>query len=68
MGSGVDPQTEYHSVVYYHEDKPRWFETLKVAVSIEEFKGCHLRFIFKHRLVIAYSILFFHVESIYLDA
>lgn len=49
LGNGIEPQTEYRSVVYYHEDKPRWCETLKIVVSTEEFKGCHLKFIFKHR-------------------
>ncbi|XP_065221520.1 dedicator of cytokinesis protein 2 isoform X3 [Planococcus citri] len=49
LGSGIEPQTEYHSVVYYHEDKPKWYETLRVVVAIEDFKGCHLKFLFKHR-------------------
>ncbi|XP_046384567.1 dedicator of cytokinesis protein 1 isoform X4 [Ischnura elegans] len=49
MGGGVDPLNEYHSVIYYHEDKPRWQETFKAAIPIEEFKGSHLKFTFKHR-------------------
>lgn len=40
---------EYRSVIYYHEDKPQWFETFKVAIPIEEFKTSHLKFYFKHR-------------------
>ncbi|GAB6025462.1 Dedicator of cytokinesis protein 5 [Chamberlinius hualienensis] len=49
IGSGIDPRNEYCSVVYYHEDKPKWCETIRVAVDIEEFRSCHLLFSFKHR-------------------
>ncbi|XP_023708307.1 dedicator of cytokinesis protein 1 isoform X4 [Cryptotermes secundus] len=49
LGGGVEMINEYRSVIYYHEDKPRWFEIFKVAVPIEEFKGSHLKFMFKHR-------------------
>ncbi|ESO92727.1 hypothetical protein LOTGIDRAFT_232874 [Lottia gigantea] len=50
-GSGDSMSGEYKSVVYYHEDKPKWFETLKVTISSteEEFRGLHLKFLFKHR-------------------
>jgi len=49
LGSGVAPQDEYRSVVYYHEDKPRWCETFKIAIPIDEFYHSHLKFTFKHR-------------------
>ncbi|XP_052772351.1 dedicator of cytokinesis protein 1-like isoform X4 [Mya arenaria] len=42
--------TEYKTLIYYHEDKPKWYETVKVAVSTEaEFRGLHLKFLFKHK-------------------
>ncbi|XP_050483579.1 dedicator of cytokinesis protein 1 isoform X4 [Bombus huntii] len=49
LGGGALPIDEYHSVIYYHEDKPRWCETFKIAIPIEEFKQAHLKFTFKHR-------------------
>ncbi|XP_071089559.1 dedicator of cytokinesis protein 1-like isoform X4 [Haliotis cracherodii] len=49
-GCGDSMMSEYKSMVYYHEDKPKWFEFVKVAISTdEEFKGLHLKFLFKHR-------------------
>lgn len=36
-------------MIYYHEDKPQWHETFKIAIGIDEFKTSHLRFTFKHR-------------------
>ncbi|KRG01267.1 dedicator of cytokinesis protein 1 isoform X1 [Drosophila mojavensis] len=49
IGAGHPPIDEYKSVVYYHDDKPKWQETFKIHVPIEEFKQCHLRFTLKHR-------------------
>lgn len=49
MGAGSSPLSEYKSVIYYHDDKPKWNETFKIELPIEEFKNCHLRFTFKHR-------------------
>ncbi|CAH1782976.1 unnamed protein product [Owenia fusiformis] len=49
VGGGSELLTEYRSVVYYHEDKPRWYETVKVSITIEEFYKSHLKFTFKHR-------------------
>lgn len=49
LGAGASYLDEYKSVIYYHEDKPKWNETFKIQVPIEEFKLCHLKFTFKHR-------------------
>lgn len=49
IGAGHPPIDEYKSVVYYHDDKPKWQETFKIHVPIEDFKQCHLRFVLKHR-------------------
>nr|XP_022344054.1 dedicator of cytokinesis protein 1-like isoform X2 [Crassostrea virginica] len=49
-GCGGEMMSAYKSLIYYHEDKPKWQETVKVAISTEEeFKGLHLKFTFKHR-------------------
>lgn len=48
-GGGASMTSEYHSVIYYHDDKPKWNETFKINVPIEEFIKCHLKFMFKHR-------------------
>lgn len=34
IGSGLNPIDEYKSVVYYHDDKPKWLETFKVCLKI----------------------------------
>ncbi|XP_055851030.1 dedicator of cytokinesis protein 1 isoform X1 [Episyrphus balteatus] len=49
IGAGHGPVDEYKSVVYYHDDKPKWLETFKIHVPIDEFKQCHLKFLYKHR-------------------
>lgn len=49
QGGGAAMTNEYHSVIYYHDDKPIWNETFKINVPIEEFIKCHLKFTFKHR-------------------
>ncbi|KAL3864490.1 hypothetical protein ACJMK2_006169 [Sinanodonta woodiana] len=48
-GNG-EGESSYRSLIYYHEDKPKWFEIAKVSLSTEvEFKGLHLKFLFKHK-------------------
>lgn len=49
LGAGASMLSEYKSVIYYHDDKPKWNETFKIELPIEEFKNCHLKFTFKHR-------------------
>jgi hypothetical protein len=50
-GNGTAPVSQYKSVVYYHNDKPRWNEYFRISLpmSIEEFSTAHVKFTFKHR-------------------
>ncbi|KAJ0170985.1 hypothetical protein K1T71_013757, partial [Dendrolimus kikuchii] len=49
IGAGVPLVKEYTSIVYYHDDRPRWQEVFKVCLNIEEFKEAHLVFLCRHR-------------------
>ncbi|NXC83571.1 DOCK1 protein, partial [Cercotrichas coryphoeus] len=45
-GAGDEAISEYKSVIYYQVKQPRWFETVKVAIPIEDVNRSHLRLFF----------------------
>ncbi|XP_036388838.1 dedicator of cytokinesis protein 3-like isoform X2 [Megalops cyprinoides] len=48
LGAGEPSISQHHSFVLYHNNSPRWSETLKLSVPIERFRGSHLRFELRH--------------------
>ncbi|XP_068625429.1 dedicator of cytokinesis protein 1 [Battus philenor] len=49
IGANLPLVDEYTSLVYYHEDRPRWQEVFKVCLNIEDFKEAHIVFLCRHR-------------------
>lgn len=48
FGSGEPPADEFHSFVLYHNNSPRWAELLKLPIPVDNFRGAHIRFEFRH--------------------
>ena len=49
MSAGGQPGCRlYNSMILYHNNSPRWNETLRLAVPIDCFTGSHLRLEFSH--------------------
>ncbi|XP_077459447.1 dedicator of cytokinesis protein 3-like isoform X1 [Stigmatopora argus] len=47
-GSGEPDVGEHRSLVLYHNNGPRWSESVKLALPVDRFRGSHLRFEFRH--------------------
>lgn len=47
-GSGLQPCSEYFSVIYYHSNTPEWNETIKLVIPPAHYSKAHLRFNFRH--------------------
>uniref|UniRef100_A0A671Y8T4 Dedicator of cytokinesis 4b n=1 Tax=Sparus aurata TaxID=8175 RepID=A0A671Y8T4_SPAAU len=46
--SGEPGADEYHSLVLYHNNSPRWAEQIKLPIPVDMFRGSHVRFEFRH--------------------
>uniref|UniRef100_A0A671YCI6 Dedicator of cytokinesis 4b n=1 Tax=Sparus aurata TaxID=8175 RepID=A0A671YCI6_SPAAU len=47
-GAGEPGADEYHSLVLYHNNSPRWAEQIKLPIPVDMFRGSHVRFEFRH--------------------
>uniref|UniRef100_A0A8C9TLU3 Dedicator of cytokinesis 3 n=1 Tax=Scleropages formosus TaxID=113540 RepID=A0A8C9TLU3_SCLFO len=48
LGAGEPSASEYHSLVFYHNNAPRWSEMVKLSIPLDRFRGSHLRFELRH--------------------
>ncbi|VDK48727.1 unnamed protein product [Anisakis simplex] len=46
---GSERKTTYHSLVLYHDDKPKWNETIKIQIPEDTDQNMHLRITFHHK-------------------
>lgn len=46
--SGMEPCSNYKSLILYHNNTPTWNEMLRLCVSIDKFSNAHVRFEFRH--------------------
>lgn len=50
MGSGSRPVTYWESMVMYHEQRPKWGETVKISISdIQQWERSHVFLTVKHK-------------------
>ena len=47
VGNGDKPRSEFRSVVYYHNNSPRFSETFRLSLPPDTFSYCHLYFEFR---------------------
>ncbi|ESO09209.1 hypothetical protein HELRODRAFT_109536 [Helobdella robusta] len=48
-GSSGSMVNQFETIIYYHEDRPKWYETVKVSIPVNDSNGVHLKFTMKHR-------------------
>ncbi|XP_072569116.1 dedicator of cytokinesis protein 3-like isoform X1 [Paramormyrops kingsleyae] len=48
QGSGELSSSEHRSLVFYHNNAPRWNEMVKLSIPFDRFRGSHLRFELRH--------------------
>jgi len=40
--------SEFHSVILYHNNSPRWNETIRLSLPLEAFPDAHVRLEYRH--------------------
>lgn len=54
-GSGVMPTTYWESMIFYHEQRPSWEETIKVKISdVTKWENAHVYMTIRHRSSTSY--------------
>ncbi|KAL4646337.1 dedicator of cytokinesis protein 3-like isoform X1 [Arapaima gigas] len=48
LGTGEPNTSDHHSLVFYHNNAPRWSEMVKLSIPLDRFRGSHLRFELRH--------------------
>ncbi|XP_067684001.1 dedicator of cytokinesis protein 3-like isoform X3 [Haliotis asinina] len=47
-GCGEDAVTKYYSSIFYHNNNPKWNDTIRLSIPIDKFQCAHIRFEFCH--------------------
>ncbi|XP_048252817.1 dedicator of cytokinesis protein 3-like isoform X2 [Haliotis rufescens] len=47
-GCGEDAVTKYFSSIFYHNNNPKWNDTIRLSIPIDKFQCAHIRFEFCH--------------------
>uniref|UniRef100_A0A6P7GBE9 Dedicator of cytokinesis protein 3 n=1 Tax=Diabrotica virgifera virgifera TaxID=50390 RepID=A0A6P7GBE9_DIAVI len=46
--SGMEPTSEYNSMIIYHHNSPVWAENVRLTLPIDKFAGAHVRLEYRH--------------------
>jgi len=47
-GAGIPRPKQYTTIIYYHNNSPKWFENVKLDVPLDKIEKAYMKFTFKH--------------------